>query len=65
MGKLYSKTEKKGVEMFTTTIKDIKKMFAKEHATVVSSLFGTKYYDRHTGKKMSKKKALEILAGNY
>lgn len=46
-------------------MKDIKKMFASEHVKVIGSLFGTEYYDRHTGKKMSKRRALKILNGEY
>lgn len=48
-----------------STIKDIKKMFASEHVKVICSLFGTEYIDVHTGKKMSKHKALKILNGEY
>lgn len=51
--------------MFSSTLKDIKKMFAKEHVQVVDSIFGTEYYDKHTGKKMSKRKAMKILNGEY
>ena len=46
-------------------MKELKKMFASEHVRVLGSLFGTEYYDRHTGEKMSKRKAMKILAGNY
>lgn len=48
-----------------STLADIKKMFAGEHVMVIGSLFGTKYIDKHTGKPMSKTKALKILAGDY
>ncbi|MDQ7044736.1 MAG: hypothetical protein Q9M40_07015 [Sulfurimonas sp.] len=51
--------------MQQSSIKEIKKMFASEHVRVLGSLFGTEYYDRHTGLQMSKAKALKILAGNY
>ena len=51
--------------MQQSTMKEIKKMFASEHVRVLSSLFGTEYYDRHTGKKMSKARALKILEGDY
>jgi len=48
-----------------SSIKDIKKMFAKEHVRVEGSLFGTKYYDSKSGKEMSKAKALKFLNGEY
>lgn len=48
-----------------STLKDIKRMFASEHVKVIGSLFGTQYIDAHTGKPMSKRKALRILAGDY
>jgi len=48
-----------------SSMKDIKKMFAKEHVKVESSLFGTKYYDPRSGKQMSKAKALRFLSGEY
>lgn len=51
--------------MFKSSLKDIKKMFAQEHVTVVSSLFGTKYYDAHTGKRIKRERALKILEGEY
>jgi hypothetical protein len=51
--------------MQQSTMKDIKKMFAKEHVTVIGSLFGMEYIDNKTGKRMSKRRALKILAGDY
>ena len=51
--------------MHQSTMKDIKKMFACEHVSVVESLFGNEYFDKHTGKKMSKRRALKILDGDY
>ena len=48
-----------------SSMKDIKKMFAHEHVRVLSSLFGTEYYDVHTGKQMSKYKAMKFLSGDY
>lgn len=47
-------------------MQDIKKMFAKEeHVRVESTIFGTYYYDKKSGKKISKPKALRLLAGYY
>jgi len=51
--------------MQQSSMKDIKKMFASEHVRVLGSLFGTEYYDRYTGKKMSKEKAMRFLNGDY
>lgn len=48
-----------------STLQDIKKMFASEHVTVVDSLFETEYFDAKTGSRMSKSRALKILAGEY
>lgn len=51
--------------MYQSTMRDIKKMFAGEHVRVLESIFGTKYIDAKTGKAISKRKALKILAGDY
>lgn len=48
-----------------SSMKDIKKMFAKEHVTIIGTLFGTHYIDKKTQKPMSKRKALKILSGDY
>jgi len=48
-----------------SSIRDIKKMFAKEHVTVIGSLFGTKYIDPKTGKEMNKYMAQKYLRGEY
>jgi len=48
-----------------SSVKDIKKMFASEHVKVVGSLFGTKYYNPKSGKKISKTKAMQFLSGEY
>ena len=48
-----------------SSMKDIKKMFAKEHVTVIGSLFGTKYINPKTGNEMSKCVAQRYLSGEY
>ena len=48
-----------------SSIKDIKKMFAKEHVVVIASLFGTEYRSPKSGKKMSKYRAMKFLSGEY
>jgi len=47
------------------TMRDIKKMFAEEHVTVIRSLFGTSYINPTTGQEIDEQRALEILNGNY
>jgi len=48
-----------------SSIRDIKKMFAKEHVKVISSLFGTKYINPKTGNEMSRYLAQKYLSGEY
>ena len=48
-----------------SSMRDIKKMFAKEHVVVYSDLFGTVYIDKKTGQNMSKARALRFLSGDY
>ncbi|MCX6076028.1 MAG: hypothetical protein NTW78_03985 [Campylobacterales bacterium] len=48
-----------------STMREIKKMFACEHVKVVDGLLHVEYYDAHTGKRMSKAKAMRILDGDY
>ena len=48
-----------------SSLKDIKKMFAKEHVKVIGSLFGTKYINPKTGNEMSKYMAQKYLSGEY
>lgn len=48
-----------------SSLRDIKKMFAREHVTEVYSLFGVEYFEKKTGRKMSEFEALKILAGDY
>ncbi len=52
--------------MKQSSLQEIKAMFASEHVTVVvGGLLETQYFYARTKKPMSKRKALEILAGNY
>lgn len=48
-----------------SSLQDVKKMFASEHVHVVHSIFGDEYYDAKTKQPMPKRKALQILAGEY
>jgi len=48
-----------------STMREIKKMFAREHVVIVETLFGTLYEHPKTHESISESKALRILAGDY
>lgn len=50
---------------YSSTLRDIKKMFAGEHVKVVTDIFGTRYINVKTKKEMPEHRALKILAGDY
>jgi len=52
-------------KLVISSMKDIKKMFAREHVTVIGTLFGTKYINPKTGNEMSKYLAQKYLNGEY
>lgn len=53
------------MDVFNTTIKDIKKLFAKEHITTIGTISGTRYIDAHTGRPLSRREATKIMNGEY